>query len=129
MTEDELLCRIHAILNRVEWQESSETEEGAFFCIGKYQFDYRNQALHFGNDIRRLTYKECEILHVLSQSKNQITKRDHILTAVWGDTDYFHGRSLDVFIVKLRKYLQYDPTVKIENIPLVGYILKDTAAG
>ena len=125
--EDELLCRINAILNRAEWQEQSQREIESSFQIGKYTFDFANQALHFESEIRRLTQKESAVLNVLTKSKNQLIKRDDILMAVWGDADYFKGRSLDVFIVKLRKYLQGDPTIKIENVPLVGYVLSDSS--
>ena len=117
--EDELLCRINAILSRTE---SPVTEE-SFYTIGKYRFEPANQLMIFENDLRRLTQKETEVLKYLCVYKNRVVKRDDLLIAVWGNDDYFNGRSLDVFISKLRKYLQDDGSVTIENIPKVGFVL------
>ncbi|TKG90181.1 response regulator transcription factor [Puteibacter caeruleilacunae] len=122
--EDELLCRINAILNRIKL-ESIEEPKKMTFNIGAYLFDYANQQLSLNESSRRLTYKENEVLYMLCQNIDNITKRDDILNKIWGESDYFTGRSLDVFIAKLRKYLANDPKVKIERIPKVGYILSD----
>lgn len=121
--EDELLCRINAIINRynIQPEESNHKEQ---FVIGKFIFDFKNQLLIIGKEPRRLTKKENEILRLLCLSVNEIVTRDTILFSIWGDNDYFIGRSLDVFIAKLRKYLSDDPTVQIGNIPKVGYILE-----
>ncbi|NJO89569.1 MAG: extracellular solute-binding protein [Chloroflexia bacterium] len=73
----------------------------------------------------KLTKKENEVLKLLCLSKNRITKRDDILVSVWNKSDYFTGRSLDVFITKLRKYLKDDNSIKIEGIPTVGYVLSE----
>ncbi len=121
--EEELLCRINAILVRVG-SSKKEVDEN-IFQIGVYRFDRANQALIFKANKRRLTKKESEVLEVLCRSKNNISKRDEILFNIWGDNNYFAGRSLDVFITKLRKYLKEDPNVKIDGIPTVGYILSD----
>jgi DNA-binding response OmpR family regulator len=120
--EEELLCRINAVLSR---SGSINLLEDNIFKIGNYNFDKANQALSFKGTKRRLTKKESEVLDLLCQSKNKITKRDDILFNIWGDNNYFAGRSLDVFITKLRKYLKDDPIVKIDGIPTVGYILSD----
>ena len=93
--------------------------------IGKYSFDVRNQALSLNDKQRRITAKECEVLRYLCNSKNQIARRDDILTALWGENDYFKGRSLDVFISRLRRYLSEDETIKIETVHGVGFILID----
>ena len=119
--EEELLCRINAIQNRVSL--NSKKDETTEFKIGKYDFDYANQLLGINGQSKRLTKKENEILKLLCLSKNKITKRDDILLSVWNKNDYFTGRSLDVFITKLRKYLKGDEIIKIEGIPTVGYIL------
>ena len=119
--EEELLCRVNAILMRAI--PNQETESESIFKLGAYQFDFNNQALIHNGTTKRLTKKESEILRLLCLSQNSITKRDEILLSVWGQSDYFTGRSLDVFITKLRKYLSVDSTVKIESIPRVGYIL------
>lgn len=121
--EDELLCRINAIINRYNIQpEESNNKE--LFEIGRYTFNYKNQLLSIDNQSRRLTKKESEVLRQLCLSVNEIVTRDSILFSIWGDNDYFIGRSLDVFIAKLRKYLSNDPSVQINNIPKVGYVLE-----
>ncbi len=121
--EDELLCRINAIINRynISPEEPVNSDQ---FSIGKYIFDYKNQNLKFEDEVRRLTKKENEVLRMLCLSPDEIVKRDNILFAIWGNNDYFNGRSLDVFIAKLRKYLSNDPDLQINNIPKVGYSLE-----
>jgi DNA-binding response OmpR family regulator len=79
----------------------------------------------FQDWLRRITAKENEILKLLCLKKNQITRKDEILIALWGESDYFKGRSLDVFIAKLRKYFANDSTIEIENVHSVGFILSD----
>lgn len=118
--EDELLCRIKAVMNRTDLADTTSSNR---FKIGKYEFDLTNQALKLGDEIRRLTSREAEVLLLLCSSKNNIVKREQILTAIWGENDYFAGRSLDVFISKLRKYFADDPSIRIENIPKVGFLL------
>ncbi|MEN7550672.1 response regulator transcription factor [Rapidithrix thailandica] len=121
--EDELVYRINAILRRT--QKLPETNEETSFQIGAYEFDYLNQLLVIGDNSKRLTTKESEVLRLLSLHKNEILRRDAALLAIYGDSDYFNGRSFDVFITKLRKYLKEDPNVKIENIHGVGFKLVD----
>lgn len=121
--EDELLCRINAIINRYNIQPEESNNKNQYE-IGKFCFDYKNQLLIIGEQQRRLTKKENDILRLLCMSSNEIVTRDTILFSIWGDNDYFIGRSLDVFIAKLRKYLAEDPAVMINNIPKVGYILE-----
>ena len=118
--EDELLCRIQAIMNRVDFSETGYVSE---YQMGKYTFDFANHALVFGDKIKRLTSREAEILKMLCISKNNIVRREQLLVSIWGENDYFAGRSLDVFISKLRKYLSDDPSIKIENITKVGFVL------
>jgi DNA-binding response OmpR family regulator len=118
--EDELFCRIMAISNRLDF--SNITENGSYF-IGEYEFDMANLSLDFKGKIKRLTTREAEVLRMLCLSKNKVVRRKQILTSIWGENDYFAGRSLDVFISKLRKYFLEDANIKIENIPKVGFIL------
>lgn len=122
--EEELLCRIRAILMRARRVAPLDMESK--FVIGAYTFDYPNQLLVHENETRRLTTTETEVLKVLCCSKNKIIKRDDVLNAVWGTNDYFTGRSLDVFITKLRKYIKDDDRLKIDSIPKVGYVLSET---
>ena len=72
--------------------------------------------------MRRITVKESEILRYLSVNRNKVIKREDMLIALWGKNDYFYGRSLDVFITKIRKYLKEDPELSVENIFSVGFI-------
>lgn len=118
--EDELFCRIKAVMNRVK-TENAFTDQPV--PIGSYTFDFKNQSLTRGKEVKRLTGREAEILRMLCMSQNRIVRRENILTALWGENDYFAGRSLDVFISKLRKYFADDPNVRIENIPRVGFLL------
>jgi DNA-binding response OmpR family regulator len=122
--EDELLYKINAILNRSKISDSPPDDN---FQIGKYLFDFKNQSLEFAGQKRRLTERETNILKLLCLSRNNIIRREQILTAVWGENDYFAGRSLDVFISKLRKYFSEDQSISIENIPKVGFILQDNS--
>jgi DNA-binding response OmpR family regulator len=119
----ELLYKIKAILRRSLAQVSTNKE--LYYQIGPYQFDPKNQTLSKGEEVRRITAKENEILKLLCLKKNQITRKDEILIALWGESDYFKGRSLDVFIAKLRKYFAGDSNVRIENVHSVGFILSD----
>lgn len=119
--EDELLLRIESILNRVN---PDQTEIGKLiYKLGKFTFDVNNQTLKMENESKRLTSKESKILAILSRSKNNIVPRENIMQEVWGETDYFIGRSLDVFISKLRGHLKSESKIKIETIPTVGVIL------
>ncbi len=122
--EEELVLRINAILRRAG--KIDNNEQYNIFEVGKYSFDYPNQQLYFeGAEERRMTTKESEVLRLLCMHKNQVLRRDNALIAIYGESDYFYGRSFDVFITKLRKYLKKDETVKIENIHSVGFRLTD----
>lgn len=120
--EEELVLRIKAILKRSQEQEG---DIQTTFEIGKYSFDYNKQELTLNGDTRRMTAKENEILKMLAKRKNNVLRREDALIKIWGENDYFHGRSFDVFITKIRKYLKDDPSVIIENIHGVGFMLKD----
>ena len=121
LVEDELLFRIHSILKRVNPDQEDSSKQ--IYELGKILFDVQNQELKIGDESKRLTSKESKILATLVKSKNNIVSREDIMTEVWGETDYFIGRSLDVFISKLRKHLNPESKIKIETIPTVGIIL------
>lgn len=118
-SSEELQLRIKALLKRVNIK--MEEEEEKVFTIGKYKFDSENYILKTSNFEKVLTRKESQILKVLVKFKNQVTPRDIILNAVWGQDDYFVGRSMDVFITKIRKYLKEDPSIQITNIHGIGF--------
>ncbi len=121
--DEELLYRIQAILNRTNHIQGVKKEVKTV-KVGKYEFDQTNQALRFKNRCQRLTLKESNILGLLCRSKNNIVKREELMLDIWGESDYYTGRSLDVFISKLRSYLKEDPSLRITTIPTVGYILE-----
>ncbi len=118
--EDELWCKIVAISNRSDFVQN-ETEP--LYQVGNYEFDFVNLSLHINGKTKRLTTREAEVLRMLCKEKKNVVRREDILTAIWGENDYFASRSLDVFISKLRKYFSEDPSISIENIVKVGYIL------
>lgn len=93
--------------------------------VGQYTLDYPNQKLNYLNTQQNLTHREADLLKMLVENKNQIVKRDVILKNIWGEDDYFLGRSMDVFISRLRKYLQHDANLRIENIHGVGFRLME----
>lgn len=119
---EELQVRIKALLKRINILVD-EPEE-VIIPLGSYQFDTENYKLIHADFEKTLTKKEAQILKILCKFKNQVVARDIVLNAVWGQDDYFVGRSLDVFITKLRKYLKEDPKVVISNIHGIGFKLE-----
>ncbi len=115
----EFQLRVKALLKRVRI-ETKEVEE-MVFSIGNYTYDTENQVLSINNLPKTLTKKEAQILKLLYRHKNQVISREIILKGVWGQDDYFVGRSLDVFITKLRKYFSDDPRIIISNLHGVGF--------
>lgn len=91
--------------------------------IGHYLFDAGSCLLTYQGHERRLTARESDILRLLFLNRNRLLDRKSLLLSVWGNDDFFTGRSLDVFITKLRKYLSSDPAVRIINIRGTGYKL------
>lgn len=119
---EEFLLRVQAILKRVNLVK--EEEEPKDLKIGNIIFDTGNFVLLYPNgEKQNLTKKEAKILQLLVQHSNKVLPRDIVLNSVWGQDDYFVGRSLDVFITKLRKYLKEDEKVAIANIHGVGFKL------
>ncbi len=121
--EEELLCRIRVLLRRQEAVNASEASLTERFSIGSYLFDYSLQELSRNEETWRITEKENEVLRLLCLHQNQILRRDDAVEKIYGKRDYFLGRSFDVFISKLRKLLQHDPRISIENVFKVGFIL------
>ena len=117
---EELQLRIEALLKRVY---GNLHEEGKIFIIGEYEYDYESLELRIGDKVQKLTQKEAELLRLLCVKKNEVLKREKALELIWGENDYFAGRSMDVFISKLRKHLSEDPHVSIENLHGVGFKL------
>jgi len=118
--EEELLWKIKAVIRRIR-ENKSETKT-AIISLGKYTFDFNNQSLTIGGKAKRITEKESDILRYLSMHRNYVIKREEMVKDLWGKDDYFLGRSLDVFITKIRKYLKEDPNLSVENVFGVGFI-------
>jgi len=125
---EELSLRIKAILKRCYAGDDFEEEATEVFTIGSFNFDSSNMLLTNDDEERRLTRKESGLLRLLCLNINDILPRDVALETIWGDNDYFIGRSMDVFITKLRKYLSTDPDVKITNVHGVGFKLEVAGA-
>ena len=119
---EELQLRISALLKRVNI--AADVPDESSIKLGDYIFDTLNFKLKHANFEKTLTKKEAQILKILCKFKNQVVARDIVLNAVWGQDDYFVGRSLDVFITKLRKYFKEDSTITITNIHGIGFKLE-----
>ena len=125
---EELELRIGAILRRCRQNEANGLPEDNFsqgiYTLGKYTFDSSNHELRIDDKRISLTTKEVELLRVLYSHKNQLITREKTLKTVWGSDNYFIGRSMDVFITKLRKYLKDDPDISIVNVHGTGFRLE-----
>ncbi|HEY0742846.1 MAG TPA: response regulator transcription factor [Chryseosolibacter sp.] len=119
---DELICRIEVFLRRAHGV--AETNGKSIYNVGGFSFDPSNLTLKKNGTEKTLTQKEAEVLKLLYQNRDRVLKREEILKEVWGDDDYFMGRSMDVFISKLRKYLKDDPSIQIVNYHGVGFRLE-----
>ncbi|UWX54114.1 response regulator transcription factor [Maribacter litopenaei] len=121
--EEELVIRIENLLSRLEIPVNKKQEVDAFI-IGKYRFNSLNQELIFDDQKINLTVKESELLKYLVEKMNLLCPHKDILIKIWGKNDYFNKKSLNVFITRLRKFLERDPNIKIENVHSKGYILR-----
>lgn len=121
---DELKLRIEVFLKRASIKPKAELPKQ--FELGEYRFDFENLSLKIENEDITMTQREADVLLMLCRNKDQVIKKSEILLKIWGDDDYFAGRSLDVFISRLRKYLKQDPNIKIENLHGVGFRLNDS---
>lgn len=120
----EFILRINAILKRSGLNNHEKEEKIEHYSIGSYSFDIKNQLLAHKTGDKKLTKKETRILTFLCEHINDVAPRDLILKNIWGNDDYFSGRSMDVFISKLRKYLSDDDNIQINNIHGVGFKLE-----
>lgn len=117
---EELIARIQAIIRRVGDASSAKTEK---LSIGALAFDPHKSILYSSNGEKKLTTKENALLTLLARNVNEVLDRQATLRAVWGDDNYFNGRSMDVYIAKLRKLLSEDPAIEIMNIHGIGFKL------
>lgn len=114
---EELMFRIDVFLKRTKGVDPDEL----IFQIGNTSFDFPNLAVKGPNTDVRLTQKEADLLRFFCLNPNRVVKRDEVLTKVWGKDDYFLGRSMDVFITKIRKYLKEETNIEIQTIHGVGF--------
>ena len=123
---EELLWRVKAILKRVYEQPAPlpPTENDSLLRFGDSSLDYPNLQLWVPGTRRTLTQKEADLLRMLALQPNQVLTRDLLLKTIWEDNGYFVARSMDVFISRLRKFLQPDGRLRIVNLHGVGYKLE-----
>jgi len=115
---EELILKIEIFLKR---SQKISFVENSMYTIGKYQFDSKNFLVFNETERTTLTQRESELLKLFLDNKNAVLKREEILKALWGDDDYFMGRSLDVFISRLRKILTDEKSISIENLHGIGF--------
>jgi DNA-binding response OmpR family regulator len=114
---EELILKIEVFLKR----SAKKAPRKGLYQIGKYQFDSENMTVFNDDEKIALTQRESELLKLFIDNKNRVLKREEILKSLWGDDDYFMGRSLDVFISRLRKILTNEKGIAIENQHGVGF--------
>jgi len=119
---EELILRIQAILRRTDEPAKTAAADNVF-DIGSYTFDFNRQTLISRNKEQKLTSKEAGLLRLLCTHANEVLDRSTALNEIWNDDSYFNARSMDVYIVKLRKYLKEDPRVELLNVHGVGFKL------
>ncbi|EKT4499621.1 response regulator transcription factor [Flavobacterium psychrophilum] len=115
---EELLLKIEIFLKR---SLKNNFEEKNIYTLGKYQFDSKNYVIFTDDQKIKLTERESQLLKFFLNNKNVVLKREEILKSLWGDDDYFMGRSLDVFISRLRKILAHEEKIFIENLHGIGF--------
>lgn len=121
--EELLIARIQAIIHRSQRGKGMIEGQG-FYEIGQFQLDTQNQRLVQGKEQKILTERECKLLQLLCEHKNQLLPRKKALREIWGTHDEFSRKSMDVFIFRLRKYLEKDSSVQIRNVHGKGFILE-----
>lgn len=128
---DILVLRLNNILKRSQQSQRSQRDGQEkqqqvqrAYSIGNYQFDAQNHTLTLGETVQSLTEKEALLIQFFYKHKNQMLRREDILTKIWGNDDFFSGRSMDVFISRLRKYFKEDATISIASTRGVGLTFK-----
>ncbi|MDM9632352.1 response regulator transcription factor [Robiginitalea aurantiaca] len=119
--EEELVVRIETLLSRLGSQEPDEVSRTS---LGRYVYDPQNQCLYLDKEELSLTTRENELLSYLVRHQNRLCSHSDILKRLWGRNDYFNRKSLNVFITRLRKLLEKDPELRIENVHGQGFILR-----
>lgn len=117
---EELILKIEIFLNRSQKKSEKILTK---YQLGSFEFEFENYILKNNSKEITLTEREASLLKLFLENKNTVLKRETILTSLWGNDDYFSGRSLDVFISRIRKILKEESNVRIENIPRIGFKL------
>lgn len=115
---EELIVRIDNVLKNAPATNDVQEDE---IKLGDYNFNIKRQTLIHPNETRKLSYRESELLRILSRTKEDIVERKVILQLLWGSDSFFNSRNLDVYITKLRNYLKHDPSLEIITVKGVGY--------
>lgn len=115
---EELIVRIEALTRK-----NGYVSDTRIYIIGKYKLDTHKSSLEFEGEVEKLSFREMELIRRLFESKDRVLPREEIIKAYWDNNTYFTGRSLDVFISRIRKYLAADSRIKITNVRGVGYML------
>jgi DNA-binding response OmpR family regulator len=118
---EELILRIQNILKRSQKNVADNTTKNMVFSIGSYLFDGENYTLSHEKITHRITEKDAHLIRFLYANKNKLVKREDILKEIWGNDDFFSGRSMDVFISRLRKYFSEDPDISIPSVRGLGF--------
>jgi two-component system, OmpR family, response regulator VicR len=121
---EELVLRIEVFLRRSSKTIKPTIAKSDVIAIGIYQFNFEKLEITHQDHRQKLTYREAEVLRYLAERPQQVIKREEMLKSIWGDDDYFMGRSLDVFLSRLRKFLSQDPNIRIEAVHGVGFRMK-----
>jgi DNA-binding response OmpR family regulator len=121
---EELIVRIHN-LHELSTKGTTTKVNLNEIAIGKYSFSPSKQELRIDSEIKKISYRECQLLLILTKNKGEIVTRKVILDTIWGDDHFFNSRNLDVYITKLRSYLKSDPKIEIITLKAVGYRLVD----
>lgn len=114
---EELIVRIEALVKR------TKRTGPVVYQIGQYSLDTNRNTLTYNNNAEKLSYREAELIRRLFESKDAVVPREEIIKTYWGEDTYFTGRSLDVFISRIRKYLIEDKRIKISNVRGIGYVM------
>jgi len=118
---EELLLKIKVFLKRSNNHPGKNSDAAETKKIGRFIFLPGEHTLSIGSHTRKLTLKEVELIQLFAENTNKVLSRNEILEKIWGSNDYFLGRSLDVFISRLRKYFKADPNIKIINLHGIGF--------
>lgn len=120
---EELLLKVGIFLKRKQVEQEGNAKNTDVYYFGNCSYDCANLILSAAGEEIRLTQREADLITFFLKNQGKLLRREDILVALWGQDDYFLGRSLDVFISRIRKYLSVDKSVVIENVPRIGFKL------